>query len=1080
MENFQCCITNFVVIHETCLATLQQSLNSIGTDNLLWSCSKTDSKPMVLGEWRPTLPADYTPPLAYQREGIWLTLTSRKAGPLLHSLYSCGCLHRTSCHMIRYKAVQSTQLHSFSIQSSDFSSAVPTSSDGSSSTIKSDLTYAIYQINNAEKLGTFIWDSLLEKDREAESEFGSSRTFNEDSRDFNETDTLLPSHTVRSPRHSELDDPPYIPNWTVFMLYCTYFWLSFLTLLQALLETPLSAMIVSVLTRILPCWLLRRSVISAPRFVRSASLKDLSITCAYLCERSRLLWHCLYTSIDLAGKSSATEVKNHRKQWIFVYSRLIFICIDILFGVLLGLYLWYSRLSLLAWIHEVGAYVENRMLLGNLEVLNNAPYGIKFNQQLTERLSSVLGMSIVALSTGYNYFIRKSFEEYVIVAISFMGCFGFSFQMLFVVDVIRSLTVHISIIHMALSHLHYFQLKSLGTLFYLFQGKKKNYLKKRIDTLETNKSQVFFGTVYFTVLCFLFPTFAAYFFLFTMLQFCVVMLQAMLWSCSIGVKEFPWCEIYLYFRDPNLLSYGVRIDIDFIRSSQKVRETSTQEVQHSKDKKRIKKNLMKETLKRENEKIRDELVRSSSSGSLLSQSSGLAKVKFSDKVESFPIRHLSSLSYSLSGDFTSTTDVLPVAQKEIKSVMVIGPNSPANDAKSDKDENDVDCNSSVASDSSQTSTSSSSSEEIGWARSHVQEDGDVMMEDDESIFATENIWGSSEDVDEDLNVLHGESDPAVIENDISMSITDSPFSLYSSPRLSDPPLSPLGNSYVPMQHRATGSLAPISSCTTYLSIQPTSQPFFRMLFKPYYPYFAYWSRKESALRLLRGLVKGNPALDLQIIRAAVEISSTSLKEDRDESVGLASHQSPRSSTVRKTPSGRILPNIITSGLAPAGDPTLLSEGRSSALSLATTRTSPEVNSVARSPNVFDLWSLLLRTCNHLFTSNKDDDSDYNIISKEANKSIYIYRAEGDSNVKQWKLEKFLFCFLIFTISLCLLMVMLGLCYACYPAITSFASKVFQVTITAIKRSKVSNAPQKGIFDIAKVHSFFSHHKIHHS
>jgi hypothetical protein len=139
-----------------------------------------------------------------------------------------------------------------------------------------------------------------------------------------------------------------------------------------------------------------------------------------------------------------------------------------------------------------------------------------------------------------------------------------------------------------------------------------------------------------------------------------------------------------------------------------------------------------------------------------------------------------------------------------------------------------------------------------------------------------------------------------------------------------------------------------------------------------------------------------------------------------------------------------------------------------------------VNSVARSPNVFDLWSLLLRTCNHLFTSNKDGDSDYNIISKDANKSIYIYRAEVDSNVKQWKLEKFLFCFLIFTISLCLLMVVLGLCYACYPAITSFASKVFQVTITAIKRSKVSNAPQKGIFDIAKVHSFFSHHKIHHS
>ena len=1141
MENFQCCITNFVIVPETSFTSLQQTLNTIGTENL-WSCSKTDAKPIILGEWMPALPEDYTPPLAYQREGIWLTLTSRKSGPLLHSLYSCGCLHRTSCHMIRYRALQARQLHSFSVSTSDINGAasVTSSSEGpamsSSASHITDLSYAIFQINNAENLGAFIYEYFpSESSLQASptsvklSSHPVSQEEQEQDHVSTERDLLLPSSTSSSTPsgsrsaavapNSDGSASSSLTNWTMFMLYGSYLWLSLLSMLQALLEKPLSSIFVSLLTRLLPSSLSSRlrSPLSAPRFLRSASLKDISITSAYICERSRLLWHCLYTSINFVSKSSMSEVKSRRQQWIFISSRLIFICIDILLGVIFGLYLWHNRIALLASFHDIGAYVQTHVLLGNLEFLNNAPYGIKFNHLLTARLSSVLGQSIVALSSGYNYFIRESYEEYLIIAISFMGCFGFSFQMLLVVDIIRSLTVHISVIHMAFSVVHYFQLKSLNTLFYLFQGKKKNYLRKRIDTLETNKSQLFFGTVYFTVLCFLFPTLAVYFFLFTMLQFCVVMVQAGLWGCSIIVKEFPWCEIYLYFRDPHVLSNGVRISIDYIRSSQKWRESPSHShiADGAKDKRRhTKKDLLRQTLERENKRMLTESARRRENSSMSELAGGETKVKFAETIQTFPYcnsadseevevtdRNKRDSSHRPLGDITQDKRITTTSGDDPEKINLLNINQKLHHAGSpikkeqgnDKDddaeddenedenegddkERDGDDNLSVgshSSDSSNSSNSSGSSEEIGWARCHSEEDGDMMGED--SIFAMENIWGSSDDMDNDHAIEKEKNQKSTTDlgADLSSLSIDVPDFYCAPSDHPDAPLSPLVNRYSPTSKRMTGSFCPISSCTTYLSIQPATQPFLYHLFKPYFPYFAYWSKKESILRLVRGLIKGNPALDLQIIRAAVEISSSSLRGDRAASLEQAPiHVSPRSGR------GRGRGRKTTLSTATSAPPPLPSSALPSLARRATSHGSHdsgegeyhEVNAVSRSPNVFDLWSLLLHTSNNVFSTERNEG-----IHQSDSKQIFIYGVESKRFSKTRKLEKLLFCFLIFTLSLCILVALLGLCYACSPAISSLISKFFRFIIKAIKRSRVSNVPQKGIFDIAKVHSFFSHH-----
>ena len=1023
MENFQCCITNFVIISDNSFLNLQQTLNKIGEEDHFYSCSKTESKPIILGEWVPVLPDDYTPQLAYQREGIWLTLTRRSSGPLLHSLYSCGCLHRTSCHMIRYEAVQARQLHSFSVSDCEGRSALAPYNDGMGTISESDLSYAIYQINNAENLGGFIWENFSSDQANDMGKVSNTMLKSDDTSDDNytETDLLLQSDIIENESYS----PPVLGSCTTLMLYCTYLWLSSLNLLQTLLETRISSMLVSLCTRFIPC-LSPQFMLTAPRFIRSVSLKDISITCAYICERSRLLWHCLYTSIDFTCKSSVSEVKSRRKQWIFVYSRLIFICIDILLGITFGLYLWYNRRELLKFFHSIGEYVQTQYLLGNLEYLSNSPHGIKFNHLLTERLSSTLAKSIIALSSGYDYFIRESFEEYLIYAICFMGCFGFSFQMLLVVDIIRSLTVHISIIHMALSLLHYFQVKSLSTLFYLFQGKKKNYLRNRIDTLETNRSQLFFGTVYFTVLCFLFPTFAAYFFLFTMLQFCVVTLQAILWCFSIIVKEFPWCEVYLYVQNPHVLSHGVHIDIDYIRSSQKPRDVASQSTEKLNERRRIKKDLLRETLRKQ----KNNMANLELTGK---EHVVPPKVKFNDDIQTVShysykddepdIRGCDNLSPELQ-DVEKKADDSNEYQRFVDAGLVQQNTEQGSELMTSILESDSD-------------TSSNSSEDIGWARGQSEEDQDIIYSG--SIFAMENVWGSSDDVDHSMLTENRELHSPIDHASLTIAVD-------GSNSLPPDDLSPRVHRYSPTKKNYTPNFSPVSSCTTYLSIRPSSQPLFHHLSRPYIPYITYWFKRETILRVLRGLIKGKPAIDLQIIRAAVEISSSSLrKEDRNEP--------------NDEPSRNGIANKIASP-PPSSRPGSFRLNSSS-----------ETNAVSRSPNLFDLWSLLMRTCNHVYSD--DQESGESLASSK--NGIFIYGVQSTRNSHKRKLEKFLFFFLIFTISLCLLAALLGLCYACSPSIIGVLSSIFRFIITAIKRSKVTRVPQRGIFDIGKVHSFFNHH-----
>jgi len=180
------------------------------------------------------------------------------------------------------------------------------------------------------------------------------------------------------------------------------------------------------------------------------------------------------------------------------------------------------------------------------------PAGLKLNLHLNLKLGAVELLFIDLWDLIVGTFL-PALQPYLIRVLAFASLFGASMTLSLLSDFLYVFTMHIEVFHTALSRLYGFVLSSLASLFHLFNGKKSNVLRGRVDSCHYEKDQLVVGTLLFTLFFFLFPTVAAHYAFFTIVRLLVLSAQATLWWCLAFFNYFPFFPLGLYLFDPGRL-----------------------------------------------------------------------------------------------------------------------------------------------------------------------------------------------------------------------------------------------------------------------------------------------------------------------------------------------------------------------------------------------------------------------------------------------------------------------------------------------------------------------------------------------
>eukprot|EP01032_Pedospumella_encystans_P013615 gene13615-15665_t len=567
LDSFRCSIACIVPIAENRLVDLNDALSKSSKDLMgaLSTCSKVGrSKPIVLGELIVSNDSSYIPSPDKQARCIWITLCYGKSDdstqplkPKLHSLYSLGCKYDTSVNIFRYQRAASQRLECFFVkrtyrnQKLQQDRKVDTSynSDGVNSSSKSspltDLEVVIGHINTANELRNrldFYLDSAA-------------------GRPINRAYYYLSEEPFVSSADQYFSQ--VIGFVSMVMSRVVEIWCQFLKQLNRLLIYRFEFLR---LGSGISQWLGLSGAGSIETAgsssnsgaVQGISMRDLSLTAAFVSERASM---CNLAVQKCALFPLAWNLPCAMKQrlWLEVHALVLLIWVDVLLGVVFGYFVFTHAESIVQQAGEMCQQMQSTHIVETLQWFNHLPGGVKLNTTITQRMSSILTTAVLIFEQ-----CLSATQPLHCVLLRFIACcggFGCSVQLVMVVDLMRVLSAHIALIHRVLSYFHHFLLQSLHSLWLLFNGQKNNVLRKRIDTCYFGQDQLLFGIVQFSIVFFIFPNFAAYFFLFALAQFVCVAVQYVVYALSVLLKEFPYYEAVMFVTCPGIMSDGVQFSM---------------------------------------------------------------------------------------------------------------------------------------------------------------------------------------------------------------------------------------------------------------------------------------------------------------------------------------------------------------------------------------------------------------------------------------------------------------------------------------------------------------------------------------
>lgn len=519
LESFRCTIACVVEVpveaYADVCAALLSTYGSEEFRNIFAGCSKdrcTNNRPIVLGEFLPHIETGYLPPIARRSGGIWITLKlnadTQHEHPQLHSLYCLGCSYDTSCYMFQYDPVDTDRLVCVHIVAPAQKRQQESAADST------DLDVIVAQINASHELCSYLNHFLYWlSNQKTAIRNGEPSPLPPTSRSAHFG--LINCRTIAS-GGSHHGYPCFFPVTAALCHALSWPALVWCLILRQLLYFFEYKYVLVTLGADIAHWLgltgegglegegegdyyasSSSSSVGPGRRVAASSgqgisLRELSLTAAYLAERSSA---CIRLAECCRVFARTWNLPSEHRQtlWMQVFSLLVLIWIDFLVGIGCGYYILKHARRIVDLLHVTCSLVQSLCIVQSLEWFNHSPLGIKLNVTITSKVGAFLEVLIHGFSA-----LVMSAQPYHLGLVRLVGCtgaMGFTFQLVMIVDLYRLLSVHIVFIHRALSYSHQLHLHCFGSLLLLFQGRKRNALRRRIDSCQCDQRQLLFAIV---------------------------------------------------------------------------------------------------------------------------------------------------------------------------------------------------------------------------------------------------------------------------------------------------------------------------------------------------------------------------------------------------------------------------------------------------------------------------------------------------------------------------------------------------------------------------------------------------------
>ncbi|KAI1370807.1 Gpi1-domain-containing protein [Hypoxylon crocopeplum] len=292
----------------------------------------------------------------------------------------------------------------------------------------------------------------------------------------------------------------------------------------------------------------------------SPALKDVSATAQQVEIRLQQFcyWPMQYVKLRLR-KNDWDSVTTSHPDYIRFYNSLWLVANDVIIGIALGSYI----IDNADWVAEtismlLGSYTINA-LQSSISWLMGWPAGLKLNSELALFLGDLFLWVIDYWSSCID--TLQPLLPHMVWFIGFSSFGGASMPIALFSDLLSILTIHIYSFYLASARIFHWQLTILLSLFQLFQGKKYNVLRNRVDACDYDLDQLLVGTILFTLLFFLLPTVVVFYLNFALARMVIISFKAIFDTLLSCLNHFPLFALMLRAKDPRRLPGGIRFEL---------------------------------------------------------------------------------------------------------------------------------------------------------------------------------------------------------------------------------------------------------------------------------------------------------------------------------------------------------------------------------------------------------------------------------------------------------------------------------------------------------------------------------------